>query len=143
MFTAWKEKARLEGMLLSLAVTMQLASLLNRAFREDLSERSGIAEIRTADWAVAWSFRIAHGRLRTARGSHPNPDYAMVYKDIPSAIHLLTEGTDEAFMQGMAEGRVRFDGDLAFGMWFNDLLKKLGNLVKEKTASLPLKRSPK
>lgn len=141
MFDAWKDRVRLEGILMSLAVTMYLVSRLNRDFREDLRERNGIAEIRTADWAVAWRFHIAHGTLRVARGSHPNPDYAMVYRDIPSAVQLLTEGTDEAFMQGIADGAVRLDGDLAFGMWFNDLLKKLGNLVQEKMKALPLKRS--
>ena len=140
MFDAWKERIRLEGILLSLAMTMYLVSRFNRDFREDLKERNGIAEIRTADWAVAWRFHIAHGTLRVARGGHPNPDYAMVYRDIPSAVQLLTEGTDEAFMQGIADGAVRLDGDLAFGMWFNDLLKKLGNVVKEKMETLPLKR---
>ena len=140
MFDAWKDRLRLEGILMSLAATMYLASRFNRDFREDLKERNGIGEIRTADWAVAWRFHIAHGTLRVARGSHPNPDYAMVYRDIPSALQLLTEGTDEAFMQGIADGAVRLDGDLGFGMWFNDLLKKLGNIVKERMESLPLKR---
>ena len=140
MITAWKERARLEGILMSLAVTMYLVSRLNREFREDLKERNGLAEIRTADWAVAWRFTISHGRLRVARGSHPNPDYAMVYKDVPTAVEILTKGTEEAFMQAIADGSLRFDGDLGFGMWFNELMQKLGNLVKEKMESLPLKR---
>ena len=143
MFSKWTDRTRLEAMLLSLAVSMYLASRLNRAFRGDLRERNGIAEIRTEDWTVAWRFHIAHGRVRPVRGGHPNPDYAMVYKDISSAVKILSEGTDEAVMQGMADGTVRFDGDLAFGMWFNDLLKKLGSLVRERLESLPLKRSTK
>ena len=143
MLSAWKEKARLEGILMGLAVTMYLVSRLHRDFREDLRERNGIAEIRTSDYAVAWRFHIAHGNLRIARGSHPNPDYAMVYKDIPVAVDVMTKGTDEAFMEAMMEGTVVFDGDLAFGMWFNDLLKKLGNVVQEKMESLPLKRFAK
>jgi hypothetical protein len=135
----WKERARLEGILMSLAVTMVLVSRLSRNFREDLKERNGIAEIRTADWAVAWRFHIAHGTLRVARGGHPNPDYAMVYRDIPSAVRLITEGTDDAFMQGIADGAVRLDGDMAFGMWFNDLLKKLGTVVRQRMKAFPFK----
>ena len=140
MFDAWKDRVRLEGILMSLAATMYLVSRLNRDFRENLRERNGIAEIRTADWAVAWRFHIAHGTLRVARGSHPNPDYAMVYKDIPIAVEVMTHGTEEAFMQAIGDGTLRFEGDLAFGMWFNELMQKLGNVVKEKMESLPLKR---
>ena len=140
MFEAWKERARLEGILMSLAVTMYLVSRFNREFREDLRERNGIAEIRTADWAVAWHFFVSRGTLRIARGSHPNPDYAMIYKDVPSAVEILSKGSEEAFMQAIGDGTLKFDGDLAFGMWFNELMQKLGNLVKEKMESLPLKR---
>ena len=140
MLSTLKEKIRLEGILMSLAVTMYLVSRFNRDFREGLRERNGIAEIRTADWGVAWCFYISHGTLRIARGSNPNPDYAMVYKDVPTAIDVMTKGTEEAFMQAIGDGSLRFDGDLAFGMWFNELMQKLGNLVKEKMETLPLKR---
>ncbi len=141
MFQSWKDRVRLEGVLAGLAVSMSLAGRLHPEFREDLKERNGIAEIRTSDWGVAWNFRMAHGTLRGRRGGHPNPDYAMVYRDAAAAVHLLTEGTDEAFMQGMADGAVRFEGDLAFGMWFNDLLKKVGKIVKARMETLSLKRS--
>ncbi len=140
MLSGLKEKVRLEGILMSLAVTMYLVSRFNRDFRESLRERNGIAEIRTSDWGVAWCFYISHGTLRVARGSNPNPDYAMVYKDIPVALEVMTKGTEEAFMKAMMDGTLVFEGDLAFGMWFNDLMQKLGNLVKAKMEALPLKR---
>jgi len=140
MLSAWIERARLEAILMSLAVSMYLVSRLNRNFREDLKERNGIAEIRTSDWGVAWCFYVSHGTLRIARGSNPNPDYAMVYKDIPIALEVMTKGTEEAFMKAMMDGTLVFEGDLAFGMWFNELLQKLGKLVKEKMEALPLKR---
>ena len=140
MFEDLKERVRLEGILMSLAVTMYLVSRFNREFREDLKERNGIAEIRTADWGVAWCFYVSHGNLRIARGSNPIPDYAMVYKDVPTAVEVMTNGTEEAFMKAMMDGSLVFEGDLAFGMWFNELMQKLGNLVKEKMESLPLAR---
>jgi len=140
MFEELKERVRLEGILMSLAVTMYLVSRFNREFREDLKERNGIAEIRTADWGVAWCFYVSHGTLRIARGSNPIPDYAMVYKDVPTALEVMTKGTEEAFMKAMMDGTLVFEGDLAFGMWFNELMQKLGTLVKEKMESLPLAR---
>jgi len=138
MLSALKERVRLEGILMSLAGSMYLVSRLNRDFKETLKERNGIAEIRTSDWAVAWHFFVSHGTLKIARGSHPNPDYAMVYKDIPIALEVMTNGTEEAFMKAMMDGTLVFEGDLAFGMWFNDLMQKLGNLIKEKMEALPL-----
>lgn len=143
MLSTITQRARLEGILMSLGVSMYLVRRLHRDFREDLKERNGIAEIRTSDYRVAWHFHIAHGNVRFTRGSHPNPDYAMVYKDVPIALDVMAKGTDEAFMQAMMDGTIVFEGDLAFGMWFNDLLKKLGNIVKEKMQSLSLKRVPK
>jgi len=140
MFEELKQRVRLEGILTSLAVTMYLVSRFNREFREDLKERNGIAEIRTADWGVAWCFYVSHGNLRVARGSNPIPDYAMVYKDVPTALDVMTQGTEEAFMKAMMDGTLVFEGDLAFGMWFNELMQKLGNLVKEKMEALPLSR---
>ena len=140
MLSALKQKARLEGILMCLAVSMYLVSRLNRDFRETLKERNGIAEIRTSDWAVAWHFFVSHGTLRIARGSHPSPDYAMVYKDIPIALEVMTNGTEEAFMKAMMDGTLVFEGDLEFGMWFNALMQKLGSLIKEKMEALPLSR---
>lgn len=140
MWNAIKEKARLEGMLMSLGVSMCLASRLNPDFRKNLQERDGIAEIRTADHRVAWCYHMAHGKVRFRRGSHPIPDYAMVYKDVPTALGIMTQGTDEAFLQAMMDGTIVFEGDLDFGMWFNELLKRLGNLVQEKLHFLSLRR---
>ena len=140
MLEELKQKVRLEGILMSLAVTMYLVSRFNREFREDLKERNGIAEIRTADRGVAWCFYVSQGNLRIARGSNPIPDYAMVYKDMPTALEVMTQGTEEAFMKAMMDGTLVFEGDLAFGMWFNELMQKLGNLVKEKMEALPLSR---
>jgi hypothetical protein len=140
MLKELKERVRLEGILMSLAVTMYLVSRFNREFREGLKERNGIAEIRTADWGVAWCFYVSDGTLRIARGSNPIPDYAMVYKDVATAVEVMTNGTEEAFMKAMMDGTLVFEGDLAFGMWFNELMQKLGNLVKEKMESLPLSR---
>lgn len=140
MLSEFKERIRLEGMLASLAASMYVVSRLNREFKEALKERNGIAEIRTSDWAVAWCFYVSHGTLRIARGSNPKPDYAMVYKDIPVALDVMTKGTEEAFMQAMMEGTLVFEGDLEFGMWFNNLMQQLGNLIKEKMEALPLSR---
>jgi|GEM_PF-1302680 hypothetical protein len=140
MLSATKNKVKLEAMLMSLGASLYLVSRLHGDFKKDLKERNGIAEIRTSDYKVAWCYHIDHGNVRFTRGSRPNPDYAMVYKDVPSAVEVMTKGTDEAFMQAMMDGTIAFEGDLDFGMWFNDLLKKLGNIVKEKMESLPLKR---
>ncbi len=143
MYSTWKDRARLEAILAGLSASLYLASRLSRDFKETLRERSGIAEIRTADYAVAWRFHITHGRLRIVRGPHPNPDYAMVYKDTAGAVAVMTKGTEEAFMQAVMDGTLAFEGDLAFGMWFNELMQKLGSLLKEKMEALPLKRAPK
>lgn len=143
MLSSLKQQARLEGMFLGLGVSMRLASRLSRRFGEDLQKRDGIAEIRTSDYRVAWCYHIERGRVRFNRGSHPIPDYAMVYKDVPTALDIMAKGTDEAFMQAMMDGKIVFEGDLEFGMWFNEILKNLGNMIQETMGAFRLKRARK
>ena len=131
MLQSLKERAMLEGILSVLGGALVLASRLNRDFQEDLRQRDGIAEIRTEDRSVARRYYISHGRIRIARGPHPSPDFAMLYKDVPTALEILKQGTEDASMKAIAEGKMLFDGDMAFGMWFMELLKKVGGLMKE------------
>lgn len=132
MLDEWKDKAKLEGILATLAGSMFLVSRLNGDFKESLLERNGIGEIRTQDRSVAWRFSISQGRLMVARGPHPNPDFAMVYTDAPTAVEIMMKGTEEASMQAISEGKLAFDGDLEFGMWFMELLQKLGAMMKQR-----------
>ena len=131
MMDHWKERFQLEGILSILAGGMTLASRVNRGFREDVSQHNGVAEIRTEDRSVARRFYISNGTLRAARGPHPSPDYAIVYQDVPVALRILKKGSQEAAFQAISEGKMKFEGDMAFGMWFNELLQKLGVLLKE------------
>ncbi len=132
MFDGWKERAKLEGILATLGGSMFLASRLSGDFKKSLAERHGIGEIRTRDRSVAWRFSISRGRLCVAHGPHPSPDFAMVYTDAPTAVEILMKGTEEASMQAISEGKLAFDGDMEFGMWFMELLQKLGAMMKER-----------
>ena len=136
MFEELKARAQLEGILMGLAGSLLMVSRLNKDFKERLMERNGITEIRTRDHAVAWDFTVSRGRLTARRGPHPSPDYEMVYQDIPTAVAILSDGSEEATMQAMMEGTLTFHGDLEFGMWFNERLQALGALIKEKQKSM-------
>ncbi len=136
MFEDLMDKVKLEGTLMGLAGSLLLVSRLNKGFKDRLPERNGIAEIRTEDHAVAWDFTISRGRLTAARGPHPNPDFEMVYKDIPTAVAIFADGSEEATMKAMMDGDLSFKGDMEFGMWFTELLQMLGALIKEKKESL-------
>ena len=138
MIDLLKDRVQLEGMLTALAGAMLLAGRTNREFKEALQGRFGIAEIRTQDRCVARRFYISHGGLRVARGTHPSPDYAIVYKDASAALDILKKGSQEAVMQGITEGNMQFEGDMVFGMWFNELLQKIGALLKNPRELLPL-----
>ncbi len=133
MSKAFRDRIRFDLMLTLLGGGLWLLSRLNREFQEELKDRSGVAEIRTEDRSVARRFYISNGRLRTARGSHPSPDYAMVYSNATEAVEALSKGSQEAVMQAISDGKLRFEGDMAFGMWFNELLQKGGEMLKQPT----------
>ncbi len=125
------KRVQLEIMLTVLGGATALASRTNREIAEYVKQKDGIAEIRTEDRGVGLRFYLSHGKVRIARGTHPAPDYAIVYKDVATAVQVLAQGTQEASMKALSEGTLRFEGDLTFGMWFNDLLQKIGKLIKE------------
>lgn len=135
MLASVKKRAMLEGMLSVLGAVLILASRVNRQFREELGERNGVAEIRTEDRSVARRFYVFTGKIQIARGCHPSPDFALIYRDVPTALTLFRQGTDEAALKAISEGSLRFEGDMAFGMWFMELLKRAGGFLK-KPASL-------
>ena len=126
-----KDKIQLESMLGMLGCSMQVIKRLNKDFKTVLQERDGIAEIRTEDKSVAWRFTLYNGKLSIARGTHPCADYAMVYQDVPTALEIFKDGSPEASLAAMTEGKLKFEGDLEFGMWFNERLQGLGELMKE------------
>lgn len=120
----------LEALLSVLGAVLLLASRLNREFREELGARNGVAEIRTRARSVARRFYVFNGKVQVARGCHPSPDFAMVYRDTSAALSILREGTEEAAMKAISDGSLRFEGDMAFGMWFMELLKRAGAFLK-------------
>ncbi len=126
-----KEKVQLESFLAILGGSMQVVKRLNKDFQKELEQKDGIAEIRTEDKSVAWRFNLYNGKLSTARGTHPCSDYIMVYKDIPTALEIFKDGSPEASLLAMTEGKLKFEGDLEFGMWFNERLQGLGELLKQ------------
>jgi len=130
MIELYKGRLQLEGILTVLAAAMVAANLANRGFHETLGQRQGVAEIRTADRSVARRFYISHGGLRVARGPHPSPDYAIVYQDAGAAVAVMSKGSQEAALQALSEGKMSIEGDFEFGMWFNELLQKTGELLK-------------
>lgn len=130
MMQTWKDRVGLEGILAALAGGMRLANLGNRAFRDKAAQRHGIAEIRTEDRSVARRFSLSHGALMTCRGSHPGPDFAIIYRDAATAVRVMMQGSQAAAMQAISEGNMRVEGDLEFGMWFSDLLQDVGALMK-------------
>lgn len=128
----------LEALLSVLGAVLLLASRLNREFREELGARNGVAEIRTQARSVARRFYVFNGKVQVARGCHPSPDFAMVYRDASAALSILREGTEEAAMKAISEGSLRFEGDMAFGMWFMELLKRAGAFLKKPTNLISL-----
>jgi len=131
MIEAMKDRLAMEGILTVLGGGMCLANLGNREFREFVAQRQGVAEIRTQDRCVARRFLISHATLRVARGSHPCPDYAIVYKDATEAVAVMSKGSQEAALQAITEGTMWIEGDMEFGMWFNELLQKTGEILKK------------
>jgi len=125
-----KDRARLEAILAALAGGMMLANRGNRAFREKAAEGNGVAEIRTEDRSVVRQFSLSHGLIGSRRGSHPDPDFAIVYQDAGTAVRVMLQGSQAAAMQAISEGKMRVEGDMVFGMWFSERLQEVGALMK-------------
>src|SRR5579872_930533 len=85
---------RLGLILFGLAHLLRVAALCDRSFRQRLSEKRLVAQIRTRDGAVGRFFVFEGGRVRSRAGLHARPDVTLCFDTAELGARLMTPPID-------------------------------------------------
>lgn len=95
-----------------------LGLMLKRAQRRKPRFRDALAEIRGLDWGIATEdlsiarhYRMSPKGIETGPGLPVDLDLELRFADIATAVKVLRQPTQRAFLDGMMAGTVRLVGD--------------------------------
>lgn len=95
-----------------------LGLMLKRARRRNARFRKTLGELQRLDWgiatedlAIARHYRMTPKGIRSASGLPVDLDLELRFRDADAALAILKKPTQQAFLDGMIEGRVRLVGD--------------------------------
>jgi len=109
-----------------------LGLMLKRARRGNARFRATLEELHQLDWgvatedlAIARHYRMRPEAIRSAAGLPVDLDLELRFRDADAALAILRKPTQQAFLDGMMDGRVRLVGDSKDLMRLQKLLKYL------------------
>ncbi|MBA1189143.1 helicase [Pseudomonas entomophila] len=113
-------------LLWAMGLLMARASRSNPAFRKQLQDKDLVFQMQTLDGRVARHFIVKDLRVTSRRGLHPQPAFAIAFKDAPYGYATLQAKNKQlAFMQGVQDKGIQIKGNPALVMWFQGLMKHL------------------
>jgi len=117
---------RLKATLVGLTHLFRLKAKSSPTFRAHLEKRDCVVQIRLKDNSIARYFVFEGGKVVSRRGVHPNPHATMMFKDVDTAVTLLTPPVNYAETVHAGKNfRVILMGDDEAIAWFMQLANKL------------------
>lgn len=120
------KEIRLKVTLMALPRLFAFKAKGSASFRRFLEQRDAVVQIRTADGAIARWYAFNAGRITTGTGVHEAPQMIMQFKDVDTAVTLMTPPINYAEMIHAGKNfRVILMGDDEVIAWFAQLAAKL------------------
>ncbi|MCX5866628.1 MAG: hypothetical protein NT009_03965 [Proteobacteria bacterium] len=105
--------------------------VLNPEVKKMAKENDLIVQFKAEREDIGRYYILRGGKLESRKGIHPNPEFSWVFSDAKAGFDILKAGSEEAVAQGMMEQKVRFEGDMNRGLWFNNVVKAAGDTMKK------------
>ena len=122
------KSTRLKATLFALPKLFAFKAKGSESFRQFLSSRDAVVQIRLGDNSIARHFTFTGGEISSAAGVHPSPDMTMRFKDVATAIKLMTPPINYADVIHAGKNfKVILEGDDEVIAWFAQLAAKLVN----------------
>ncbi len=113
-------------LLWAMGLLMARASRKNPAFQQQLKDKELVFQLQTLDGKVARHFIVKDSRIRSSGGTHPEPAFAIAFKDAAFGFETLQAKNKQlAFMQGIQDKSIQIKGNPALVIWFQGLMKYL------------------
>lgn len=99
---------------------------LKPAFKERISEKNAIVQIKIQDGSAGRYFIFNEGKVKSNKGIHPYPDVSIVFKDLKTALELMSPKKDRlGQINAMKSFKMAMIGNDAVGVWFVQTLNML------------------
>ena len=116
--------------LVGLGAVIRVAAFMRPAFRSKLAERDAIIQIKTKDCRYGRYFEFRGGDMRSKRGLHAAPDATLVFKDVATAVKLLSPFASHFdFIEAIKTFRLDFEGPDETTRWFTEVVSALMTLT--------------
>lgn len=114
-------------LLWALGLRMAWLARKNEKFREQLVGKDLVMQIQTKNAGIVRHFIVREQRVRSVRGSHPQPTMVLSFRDADYAAETMIKGGREPmlFMKGMQAQDIAVIGDSSVLMWFMGIAKFL------------------
>lgn len=121
-------------LLLLLGWRMRWLANHNDAFKDKLTGKDTVLQLRTASGKVARYYVIKDEQVTPHGGVHPKPTICLSFRDAKYAYEtIMKAGKDQmVFMKGMGTKDIVVTGDPAEMMWFMSLMRFLPPKKKKK-----------
>lgn len=119
------QKNIMRGILLALGPMLTRAAKKSADFQRELEKHNCIYQIRLFDNSVGRYYKFEGGKVTSKAGVHSNPDAGMAFKDIDTALKLLSPKPDMLFRIHAAKNfLVVLDGSDQIGNWMAQLVQR-------------------
>lgn len=113
----------LKIILFSLTRVLQLSAAMYPAVRERMAQHNAVVQFRLKDNSIARYFMFKDGKVRSRAGLHPNPDVALVFRDLAAALIFLRPPQRQSEILHVAKQfRVQMHGRDELVVWFSQLV---------------------
>jgi molybdopterin guanine dinucleotide-containing S/N-oxide reductase-like protein len=116
-------EVKFSALLFALPQALRLLALRHGHFRQHLSQRNFVAQMRTADGKVARHITFHDGQVRSARGRHPAPDITVTIANSELGLKLFKVNVDQIErVESMKNFQLQADGPDDLVVWFTQTL---------------------
>lgn len=117
---------RLKATLFALPKLFAIKARQSKTFKAFLEQRDCVVQLQLKDGSIARHYEFEGGKVRSVTGIHPQPDMIMMFKDVDTAVAMLTPPIDYAELIHAGKNfRLAVMGDEDTIAWFAQLASKL------------------
>ncbi|MEM8937589.1 MAG: molybdopterin-dependent oxidoreductase, partial [Pseudomonadota bacterium] len=107
-----------------LPLLIRRAAAVSPRFKQNLKKYDCVFQIRLKDCTIGRFYTFKGGKLTSKAGVHSRPDASMIFKDLQTAMKLLSPFPDMQFRIHAAKNfLMELDGDDAIANWMSQLVQ--------------------
>lgn len=119
------KQAMFYSTLKALPIMIGRAASKSASFKQDLARHNCVYQIKLKDNSAGRYYLFENGKVKSKRGVHPNPDAAMVFKNLDIAGKMLSPAPDMFYRIHAAKNfLVELQGSDKIGNWMAQLVQR-------------------